>query len=207
MRIGLYLPDDKKELYEEAKKRLEKEGRSVSQLFLEALENYMSTPHFTLIKEEIAREFCKLAEELGLSYELNKRVGKIVPEAVINIENKPVAVLTVFQSKYLNITNALEEFSGKLKDIISEYFPVLLSKEIPILITVAITADGSVAKVLFVDVFSLEKREWSPLEEIPSVDDFKKGKKDLIKEAKNAFKNALKLTITNAVRLNRKGNV
>ncbi len=164
MRIGLYLPDDKKELYEEAKKRLEKEGRSVSQLFLEALESYMnSSAKKTLSKENVIKDFQRVVNKYFPWLEFTEgKLGKLRPEALMQDKFKTIGVVEIKEVPYdkqdvlrLGLPEEMAEFDHS--PVIKPYLPYLVKQNIPLFVVIYVGKDGVPLKIDLIKVFDFEK--------------------------------------------------
>jgi len=180
LRIGLYLPDDKKELYEEAKKRLEKEGRSVSQLFLEALEKYMSSQKNVLSEKEVLMQFRQVIDSLSQSLGISnlevteEKLGKYRPDAVIKLNDKIIGIVeikkTPMKKVKLDVKDLEECEYFNHSPIIKPYIPLLVKQEIPLFFIIYTDKDGEPVKLDIIDVFDFEKSSITVNSRFPDIE-------------------------------------
>ena len=136
MRVGLYLPDSKREIYEEAKKRLEKEGRSVSQLFLEALEKYLASQNNVLSEKEVLEQFRQVLKEIFPDLEvIEEKIGKYRPDALIKLNDKVIGIVEIKRTPVgkneVDIREIEECEFFDHSPIVKPYISLLVREEIP----------------------------------------------------------------------------
>jgi len=165
LRIGLYLPDDKKELYEEAKKRLEKEGRSMSQLFLEALEHYLKTAPPIDVERKVLEFIRYVMGKAGLDLivEENFKLGKLRPDAAIldSFSGDPIAVIEVKKLErripMADLDFIDEELEYAHAEIARKYLPLLIKQAIPYLLIAYVDKTGKLLRIDLLDITTFDK--------------------------------------------------
>jgi len=193
MRVTLYLPDDKKEIYEQARELLEKDGRSVSQLFLEALQDYVekSSKEIKLrekVLDYIAGLFSGIAPEVSL---VKEKIGNKRPDFIVEIEEFGVEKIAVIVVKNVPIMKEEVKKNEQLlssnmfshEEIAEDFIPTLIKKKIPLLIIFYTSKDGEILKIDVIDILGFLKREVFP---------FKETKKKVIKTLKEAIVKAIR---------------
>ncbi|WP_456436952.1 hypothetical protein [Desulfurobacterium sp.] len=193
MRVTLYLPDDKKELYEQARELLEKNGRSVSQLFLEALQDYIEKSSKEIkvrekVLDYIAVLFSSIAPEVSL---VKEKVGNKRPDFIVEIEEFGVEKIAVIVVKNVPIMKEEVKKNEQLlssdmfshEEIAEDFIPILIKKKIPLLIIFYTSKDGEILKIDVIDILGFLKREVFP---------FKETKKKVTKTLKEAIVKAIR---------------
>ncbi len=174
MRVGLYLPDSKREIYEEAKKRLEKEGRSVSQLFLEALEKYLASQKNVLSEKEVLEQFRQVVKEITPDLEVvEEKVGKYRPDALIKLNDKIVGIVEIRRTPVgkneVDIREIEECDFFDHSPIVKPYISLLVREEIPLFIIIYTDKNGEPIKLDIIDVFEFEKSSVSIGSRFPEI--------------------------------------
>ena len=174
MRVGLYLPDSKREIYEEAKKRLEKEGRSVSQLFLEALEKYLASQKNILSEREVLEQFRQVLKEISPDLEVvEEKIGKYRPDALIKLNDKIVGIVEIKRTPVgkneVDIRDIEECEFFDHSPIVKPYISLLVREEIPLFVIIFTDKNGEPIKLDIIDVFEFEKNSVSIGSKFPKI--------------------------------------
>ncbi len=190
MKINLYLPDDKKELYEEVKLYLQKEGKSLSQLFLKCLEEYVKRENILMLKKWKEKLLAKIGnlipetgnwwEQLYLEREF-KLDGKIFDAGLIYVkptestlgqikagliekgDEIPVEIIPVAVIEFLlTKKQSLKDRIEQIKqEFVSNYQSLLARNYIPYFIVVVADKSGDIKRVLVFDIPSFQTHELS----------------------------------------------
>jgi len=121
MRINLYLPDDKKELYEKAKRILERDNSSISRFLLQELERLVES---TQTAEKLAEDILERAGFKKIDVlEVSLPKGKITLDVVSNGRKKfLVDIMKLNDKRRVVIPYYLDEAEGKGIDGLVVFF-------------------------------------------------------------------------------------
>ena len=171
MKITLYLPDDKKDVYTRAKELLEIEGSSISAFLLRKLEEYLKmqgwkgNPEMEKKVEGFVSDYLRLAwndksVEKRPKFTVDKKV--IVPDFALYKDSKK-HILDAFVDILLDASDEEAEmfFRSKLKD----YFPIALDNQVNWYLLPILFAEGDqlkLRKLIAYDFKSLKKEEEYP---------------------------------------------
>ena len=190
MKINLYLPDDKKELYEEVKLYLQKEGKSLSQLFLKCLEEYVKRENIVSLrkwKEELLTKIEDLIPEpknkwewlnLEKEFKIDGKVFDAVLKYIRPTESALGEILKYSENEIGGLP--VEEFpmavidfllvkkqSGRDRleqikhDFLANYQSILARNHIPYFIVFMADREGNIKKSLIFDIPSFQTYELS----------------------------------------------
>ena len=108
MRVNLYVPDEEKDIYEEAKNLLKSEGKSISRFFMDCLKEYLKEKKGkanSVIIKKITIEPTDIVIQKTIETLLPKGFNiKLIPLPIEKEKNyKPIWVITSPSGKYVSM--------------------------------------------------------------------------------------------------------
>ena len=171
MKISVYIPDDKKDVYLRAKELLELEGGSVSSFLLRKLEEYLKmqgwkgNPELEKKVEDYIGDYLRVAwgDKAVEKRPKFQRDKKIISPDFVFYKDSNKNIIDALVDVFLDLSD--EEAEVVFRDKLKDYFPFALEKQITWYLLPILYADGNdlkLRKMLTYNFKTLKKDEEYP---------------------------------------------